>query len=339
MAVFLLFSLIGLVPAPFITKYSLFLFLCMLIKFGTVLWDKTHKTYMLSSIRGVIFLILGFGIAESVYDSYVVATAILPLFVLASILSAGTFTEFFAIITFVLTVFIKSSMIMKDPIIVHGDVVNGVSFYFLSLIIHYFYQKSRIYRFLILYNLENTKRELAISATFDQLSGALNRATFSRITHRIFAQNHDEIAVCLLDIDNFKQINDSFGHETGDYVIESVGENICASLDMPSFTTESYLDVIATQNIDYFGRLGGDEFFIIIRHDASRAHVIETIEYLQQCFYEVDLPNRHGISFSMGVVFVSPDEHDFHTVYTNADKVLYISKENGKDRYTIYGQT
>lgn len=83
--------------------------------------------------------------------------------------------------------------------------------------------------------------------------------------------------------------------------------------------------------------LSSYEFFIIIRQDASRAHVIETIEYLQQCFYEVDLPNGHGISFSMGVVFVSPDEHDFHTVYTNADKALYISKENGKDRYTIYG--
>lgn len=334
--VFLICAYLHIVPYHYLAKYGIFLFLILLVKLSIYLWKLKQTKYFFPSIHAVVFLILSFGIVESVYDPSVVATAILPFFIIASIICVGPFFEYLAFSTIALIGMIVSSALCKDPIIVHGDIVNCVSFYLVSLFINYFYQSARYKSFLSNYNLKIAHHQISVNATFDTLSGALNRGTFSNVTNAVFSRSHDILAVCLLDIDNFKYINDNFGHEIGDNVIEAIGEAICVSLDMPSIPVEYYTDALVNNNLDYFGRLGGDEFFVVIRKDVSKEKVIEFAEYLKQTVSSIDVHDNYNLTYSMGIVMVPDNINDFKTIYRKADLALYESKKNGKNQYQFY---
>ncbi|SFG79809.1 GGDEF domain-containing protein [Oribacterium sp. WCC10] len=335
MFIFTIVSFMGYVPERYMRKYLLFFFLALLHKFITYVWDKTNTSYMPVSIKYLLILIIAFGIVESVYDPFVVATAILPIFILSSTLCAGSFFEYTTMIIVSLYLFIHSSMIHKEPMIVHGDIINGITFGCVSIVMHYYFQRTRLSRFFIHYKLDLAKRDLSIAATYDRLSGALNRGAFTTLTNRVFAMEHDTIAVCLLDLDNFKFINDNYGHETGDYVIEELGKSIMKCLNLKPDSLEVIHDLSNNAN-DYFGRLGGDEFFIILRKNVTSETVCTFVEKLKKEVEQIQIKDNYKLFFSMGIVMSPPDSHDFHEAYANADKALYDSKNKGKNCHTFY---
>ena len=335
MLIFLFFSILGIVPYNYWVKYAFFFLISLILKLITISWDKRNTSYLHFSNRCVVIILFCFGIAESVFDPFVVATAILPLFVICSTICANSFLEYSLISLLSLAAFIFSSYVTKSTEILHGDIVNSITFSLISIILHYFFQKTRIERFYINSKLQEAKKQISMNATFDVLSGAINRGIFFNETNKIFEKNHGNIAVCLLDIDNFKYINDTFGHEKGDEAIQAIGEAILQSLDLSALDYDTIIDDLSSKKCDYFGRLGGDEFFIVIRKDTTIDNVKAFIEYLQELVHGINF-ERHNLSFSMGAMIVPSDVHDFQEVYSKVDLALYKSKEDGKDRYTFY---
>ncbi len=335
MLLFAVLSCLNVVPFNYLSKYLSFLFLSMILKTGTFLWDRRYGTYSLLATRAVFILLIGFGIAESVYDDKVVATAILPIFIITSTVCANTIFEYISFMTIGVLFFIHASFLCKSMDIVHGDIVNGLTFYLVAIVMHYFYQKARLERFYTYYKLELIKKEQTIYATFDKLSGALNRGAFTAITEKLFRMPHGDIGVCLLDVDNFKHINDNYGHEKGDQVIESLGRAVTETLGISELNRDNAMKEFLKPENNYFGRLGGDEFFIIIKADASEGHITELVEELKKKVNDIHIIPDFTFSFSMGIVTTSPEEHDFQSVYALADKALYESKNKGKNCYTI----
>ncbi len=180
-------------------------------------------------------------------------------------------------------------------------------------------------------------------AEIDELSGVLNRAAFQdAVEQKLSEKKENDIAiVVMLDADNFKQVNDKLGHAHGDQVIIRTGELLKRVFG----------------DDDIVGRVGGDEFAIFSEckltkddmddssYDSARDTAISVLknrlEVLKEEYsktFEVEMKNCN-ISLSAGV-YVSDKRNgaseDFKLMYDKADKALYESKNNGKDRYTIY---
>lgn len=169
---------------------------------------------------------------------------------------------------------------------------------------------------------QNRKLEEAWRQTeYDELTGLYNRETFVRKVDRLLLENADEhSALFLLDLDHFKEINDTFGHMMGDQVLHEAAENLRNVL----------------RKADLAGRLGGDEFVVFLRNvaDTDSLHVCaQKINKVLEKTYERDGQKVH-ISGSIGIA-AAADEMTFPKLYERADKALYEAKRNGRNRYQI----
>jgi diguanylate cyclase (GGDEF)-like protein len=133
----------------------------------------------------------------------------------------------------------------------------------------------------------------------------------------------------LLDVDNFKGVNDTLGHAYGDEVLAKIGGSLRAI-----FSTE-----------DYVGRIGGDEFCVFVNTEAPEnmdyTDFIRTkCEMISAAFREhyTGADGTYKISGSIGCAFFVKDGEDFQALYHAADQALYASKHRGKDTYTIAGE-
>ncbi|MCD7740790.1 MAG: GGDEF domain-containing protein [Ruminococcus sp.] len=171
---------------------------------------------------------------------------------------------------------------------------------------------------------------LDTKAHIDQLTGILNKRSFEEYTDNAIKralglENH---ALILLDIDNFKKVNDTLGHAYGDKVLENVG-----SILRQTFSES-----------DYMGRVGGDEFCIYLNGMASMSkndaeyYVKKQCEKLCEAFHNNYTGDdfSYKISASIGVALFPKHAKTFKSLYICADKALYSSKQKGKDTYTIY---
>lgn len=173
---------------------------------------------------------------------------------------------------------------------------------------------------------------LSDEAHNDLLTGILNKKTFEKKVDESLKQNIDfkKKAVILLDLDNFKGVNDTLGHAYGDKVLVGVGDIL-----RRVFHTD-----------DYTGRLGGDEFCVYLNiSDLCQGnyinHIEEKCEELCKAFannYTGDNDN-YKISASIGVAVFPDNGNSFGELYKCADKALYSSKHKGKDTYTIYNES
>ena len=123
----------------------------------------------------------------------------------------------------------------------------------------------------------------------------------------------------MVDIDNFKQLNDTYGHQLGDHVLEQVARTLSESV----------------RGSDVVGRYGGEEFLIVMPHaDALAAR--EYGERLLGLIRDIGIGDKH-ISASIGVSVFHPRGHraSAQDVIRRADEALYRSKREGRDRLTI----
>ncbi|MGA8706459.1 MAG: EAL domain-containing protein [Steroidobacteraceae bacterium] len=169
--------------------------------------------------------------------------------------------------------------------------------------------------------LEQQLRKLAFH---DSLTLLANRSLFrDRVQHALSLAQRDPhpVAVMFLDLDNFKNINDSFGHDAGDRLLQAVAQRLVKS----------------TRSSDTVARLGGDEFAILLEGTASSAEVqrlaAALIEKLDQPFLLSAQEVR--ISASIGVAFWSV-EADAEALLSKADIAMYQAKTSGKNRFAIF---
>ena len=164
------------------------------------------------------------------------------------------------------------------------------------------------------------------AARTDALTGIFNRRGFleqSAASNR-WAMDLKPTAVLLIDLDNFKSINDRFGHAVGDRVLQTFAE--CAAANLPS---EGLI-----------GRWGGDEFVAVL-YDAERDEAKAAAKRMQTTFQRLAADiNGHPVNatLSVGMVFSPEGPLDLPALLVQADEALYLAKELGRNRIEIASQ-
>lgn len=164
---------------------------------------------------------------------------------------------------------------------------------------------------------EQKERSLLRKAEYDALTGILNRRAFDQICADS-GETRRPIALLLIDMDNFKRINDTYGHAGGDAALKAL-----ASLLTETFRAD-----------DYVARIGGDEFAALLPgvHRGCAHAVKEKIARVNERLSELD--GIRDVSVSVGAAF-SPDGFSGE-LFNRADKALYVTKERGKRGCEIY---
>lgn len=164
--------------------------------------------------------------------------------------------------------------------------------------------------------------QLIANAQKDSLTGLYNKRATEMKIGAIIKQNPDAYhGMFVIDIDDFKTVNDRFGHYLGDQVIYEVSQ---------------FLQAICRES-DIVGRIGGDEFIIFLK-DTHKPSIIEKkAAEICQAFKQYYLPEQeHKISGSVGAVIIEPGTiTNFQQLYEHADTAMYQAKKSGKDQYKI----
>lgn len=160
-------------------------------------------------------------------------------------------------------------------------------------------------------------------AARDCATGLFNkRATMEYAADRIRMAAKDQLAIIIIDIDNFKNINDSFGHLFGDEVISKVSDVLKT--------------VVGRRGV--VGRFGGDEFMIIMENYGEYRQIeimLETVRSRLAWVYK-GVNDAVTLTASIGAARYPEDGDNFEKIFAKADIALYITKQNGKDGYVIY---
>jgi diguanylate cyclase (GGDEF)-like protein/PAS domain S-box-containing protein len=163
-------------------------------------------------------------------------------------------------------------------------------------------------------------------AQHDSLTGLPNRLLLSDRLHQAIARSKREgtrVAVCYIDLDGFKDINDRLGHQAGDQVLVDVATRLTSSV----------------RGGDTVARLGGDEFVILLSGLATDEECRQALDrLLQACSapYAVDDIEQSGVSASIGVTMFPSDHVDPDTLLRHADHAMYAAKQAGKNRYQMF---
>jgi diguanylate cyclase (GGDEF)-like protein len=162
-------------------------------------------------------------------------------------------------------------------------------------------------------------------ATHDHLSGLPNRVLFNEELQRALArvERHRRPAgLFVLDLDRFKVINDTLGHQFGDRVLQEVAKRLLACV----------------RDSDILARLGGDEFVVLLEEFGEEANLTEIARKLLAAVAGLDsIDGREiGLSVSIGICSAPADGRDAKTLFANADIAMYRAKELGRNNYCFY---
>jgi diguanylate cyclase (GGDEF)-like protein/PAS domain S-box-containing protein len=168
------------------------------------------------------------------------------------------------------------------------------------------------------------EEQLKRMALHDPLTLLANRSLFrDRVEHAVAVskRNGRSVAVMFVDLDNFKRINDSFGHAAGDRVLHKSAQRL----------------VKATRNGDTVARLGGDEFAVLLENLTGNEPVMEIAVRIVESLQEpLDLPGADArVAASVGIAFSSADD-GVEELMRNADVAMYAAKSAGKGRYMVF---
>tara|TARA_Y100000748_G_scaffold215067_2_gene180383 strand:- start:370 stop:1335 length:966 start_codon:yes stop_codon:yes gene_type:complete len=175
--------------------------------------------------------------------------------------------------------------------------------------------------------LESANTKLQELALRDGLTGLLNRRYWESCLEREFArhQRYDNaVSLVIFDIDHFKRVNDTYGHQTGDEVIRATAR-ITSQL---------------VRETDFAGRYGGEEFVVLLP-GTNLDGAAQFAERLRSTIERQQLEhNGTPLTFtiSLGVAALGDDMADYQALLEHADKALYQSKEQGRNRVTLHTQ-
>lgn len=181
-----------------------------------------------------------------------------------------------------------------------------------------------MYRNSIKYKLRENKA-VSEAAYKDALTGKGNRYKFNQETQKLVEDVNNKFALCVLDLDGFKHINDNMGHDAGDELLIKLSEAIQSA--MP-------------ENGEVF-RLGGDEFAIIFKDINDK---VKVEEYVKKVNANVSQPmevrdTKINLEYSLGIAIFPNDSKDFVELLNFADAAMYHVKETGKNGYYFHNES
>ena len=173
--------------------------------------------------------------------------------------------------------------------------------------------------------IEKEKEKFMYQAQYDNLTNIANRRVFlDRLYQALEAskQTNEKVAVFFIDLDHFKEINDTFGHNTGDIVLKEVAKRLKAHI----------------RRTDTLARLGGDEYAILL-NNFTHKHILENI--VEKFFNAMKKPilledKKLFITLSLGIAISDTDSLETKILLKNADEAMYKAKTSGRNRYFFY---
>lgn len=172
---------------------------------------------------------------------------------------------------------------------------------------------------------KNEEIRLKIKAERDTLTGLYNKGTTEKLINDFLGSEESSLGIhafLIVDIDNFKSVNDNLGHVFGDKVLFEVSKHL-----KPIFRKD-----------DIVGRIGGDEFIVFLKNIQSFGNAKKKAEKICDIFRNSYTENKktYKISGTVGISFVPEHGTIFEDLYQKADIALYYAKSKGKDKYALY---
>jgi len=180
------------------------------------------------------------------------------------------------------------------------------------------------------YEQKKYKKDLEFASQHDELTGLMNRTLFHKRLKELIdnsTQSNKRVAIFSIDLNLFKSINDTYGHDAGDAVLKRVAKNLLQSL----------------RKDDIVARFGGDEFAVAIGYLKKHNHIFSFLKRIEDSFLEpllyVDNSSEYHIpiSLSIGITFYSKQSNDISTkkLLKQADKAMYMAKKS-KRMYSFF---
>lgn len=175
-------------------------------------------------------------------------------------------------------------------------------------------------------NLENAYKDLAFNANHDVLTGLANRRLFNELLiQAIHTAKRDNIvcAILYIDLDDFKKVNDVFGHKAGDHLLVATAERIKSSV----------------RESDAIARIGGDEFIVLLHGINDNDDIKATAQKIMESLKQPILVNENTVqvSASIGIAVIPNDGADSDVLMSRADLALYGCKNQGRNAFQFYG--
>lgn len=241
--------------------------------------------------------------------SFIVLLFSLPMFITDTPIRVILFTTIMTII------FLCVSFTAKTSDIFEIDLAYAITASILSDIVAIYMQCLKINQFIMLYDLKEQRDRDGLTKCYVKEVG------IAKIRERLLKKSKAVRPLLVIDIDNFKSINDTKGHLIGDVALTAVGKSIRFEFGDKA--------IIA--------RFGGDEFIVFFTSSITKKQIeasVATIKHQVQleCSSLLEL----DITFSCGVAFFPYDGDNYDSLFSNADKALYAAKKSGKDRICYY---
>ena len=175
-------------------------------------------------------------------------------------------------------------------------------------------------------DMKERQKDMSYYAHHDPLTGLPNRVLFDdRLRHAINRARRDNKkgAIVYVDLDGFKEINDTHGHNVGDMVLQGVAVRLTSTLRVE----------------DTISRFGGDEFIILLEHAGHKRGLKVVVEKILTAIQESFLfkGSEINVGASVGVAMFPFEMQDSETLIKNADVAMYAAKQEGKNRVMFYG--
>ena len=167
------------------------------------------------------------------------------------------------------------------------------------------------------------KKELEDKADTDLLTGLNNKLATERKIKEYMAKHPDRQSMMfILDIDNFKKINDTMGHAFGDEVLRSLGHQIGSIF----------------RATDIIGRVGGDEFMVFLKDIPNDETILKEARKVEEFFknFQAGEYVKYKATASIGVAVFPQEGAEFEALYKAADQGLYKAKKRGKNQLAFY---
>ncbi len=283
-----------------------------------------------------ILVLSSFGMIFSISQPYMVATMFQVLTVLVALSFIETMVTIGGALVLSGIIFMVTSYAFKPMVIVYQDLYNTIMVLGLSLVLHYNFQNARIRQFVTYRQNIEIQHKLEEQSSFDELTNLLDRAAFFKMADALMENpEQDLLVLCLLDLDGFKEINDTYGHQVGDQAIQSAGTVILQTLDINYGEKWSYVNNVMDNKNSFAGRLGGDEFICMIRGKKDGQEAQELAEKMLANLNAVHFGEIKTLKASLGLTVITEEDRNIDGAYHRADDALYESKRAGKNRITF----
>lgn len=303
-------------------NYTYFYGLCCLgmifIFFGTLVLEKSKSQSKRFWVQFCVYafevIAISFGFRIGAYGNIdLPAVSFIALIIITPILFIDKPIRLATFIGLVCAYFLVEVHRLKPPRIATIDRWDVISFYVLSVALNTYAVRNQLLIML-------QRKQIKLERDTDALTRLLSRKTVETHIQKFLEQKGVRGILMIIDVDNFKHFNDSFGHAFGDKALSHVGISILK----------------AFRSNDMTGRIGGDEFIAFLPDLSVIPVAIERAKNLLTLMHEFELPDSTQMGGSIGIAAFPEHGRDYAELFASADKALYESKRNGKNCYSVY---